>query len=101
MIEGYKKNFQAEIKKVEKIEIMNNEELNVPASYEQAFNELQKIVSEIEQGDITIDMLLPKVQRAAELIKYCRDKLRNTEEEVSKIIKQLEDETDEKAGETR
>jgi len=80
---------------LKKIEIMNNEELNVPASYEQAFNELQKIVSEIEQGDITIDMLLPKVQRAAELIKYCRDKLRNTEEEVSKIIKQLEDETDE------
>ncbi len=80
---------------------MNNEELNLPTSYEQAFNELQKIVSEIEQGDITIDMLLPKVQRAAELIKYCRDKLRNTEEEISKIIKQLEDETDEKAGETR
>jgi len=86
---------------LKKIEIMNNEELNLPTSYEQAFNELQKIVSEIEQGDITIDMLLPKVQRAAELIKYCRDKLRNTEEEVSKIIKQLEDETDEKAGETR
>lgn len=75
---------------------MNNEELNLPTSYEQAFNELQKIVSEIEQGDITIDMLLPKVQRAAELIKYCRDKLRNTEEEVSKIIKQLEDGSDEK-----
>jgi len=86
---------------LKKIEIMNNEELNLPTSYEQAFNELQKIVSEIEQGDITIDMLLPKVQRAAELIKYCRDKLRNTEEEISKIIKQLEDETDEKAGETR
>jgi len=80
---------------LKKIEIMNNEELNLPTSYEQAFNELQKIVSEIEQGDITIDLLLPKVQRAAELIKYCRDKLRNTEEEVSKIIKQLEDETDE------
>jgi exodeoxyribonuclease VII small subunit len=76
---------------------MNNEELNLPTSYEQAFNELQKIVSEIEQGDITIDLLLPKVQRAAELIKYCRDKLRNTEEEVSKIIKQLEDGSDENA----
>jgi exonuclease VII small subunit len=37
------------------------------------------------------------VQRAAELIKYCRDKLRNTEEEVSKIIKQLEDGSDGKA----
>lgn len=73
---------------------MNNEDLNLPTSYEQAFNELQKIVSEIEQGDITIDLLLPKVQRAAELIKYCRDKLRNTEEEVSKIIKQLEDGSD-------
>jgi len=79
---------------LKKIEIMNNEELNLPTSYEQAFNELQKIVSEIEQGDITIDLLLPKVQRAAELIKYCRDKLRNTEEEVSKIIKQLEDGSD-------
>jgi exodeoxyribonuclease VII small subunit len=74
---------------------MNNEELNLPQSYEAAFNELQKIVSEIEQGDITIDLLLPKVQRAAQLIKYCRDKLRTTEDEVNKIIKQLEDETNE------
>lgn len=75
---------------------MSNEELNLPKSYEAAFNELQKIVSEIEQGDITIDLLLPKVQRAAQLIKYCRDKLRTTEDEVNKIIKQLEDETNEK-----
>ncbi len=80
---------------------MNNDELNLPTSYEQAFNELQKIVSEIEQGDITIDLLLPKVQRAAQLIKYCRDKLRNTEDEVSKIIKQLEDESDGNAEEKR
>lgn len=44
---------------------MNNEELNLPTSYEQAFNELQQIVTEIERGDITIDLLLPKVQESS------------------------------------
>ena len=39
---------------------MNNEELNLPTSYEQAFNELQKIVSEIEQLILQLICYYPK-----------------------------------------
>ncbi len=44
-------------------------------SYTEAISELELIVTEIEQGEITIDTLSEKVKRATELIKICKDKL--------------------------
>ncbi|GAL84551.1 exodeoxyribonuclease 7 small subunit [Sporocytophaga myxococcoides] len=61
-------------------------------SYTEAFEELQLIVSEIEQGEISVDDLSDKVKRAALLIKICKTKLSTTEEDVSKILKELESE---------
>jgi exodeoxyribonuclease VII small subunit len=58
--------------------------------YTTAFEELQMIVSEIEQGEISVDELSSKVKRATELIKICKDKLTTTEEDVNNILKQLE-----------
>lgn len=58
-------------------------------SYTQAIQELEKIVSEIEQGEITIDILSEKVKRASELIRICKEKLMATEEDVSKILKEI------------
>lgn len=60
-------------------------------SYTQAIQELEKIVSEIEQGEITIDILSEKVKRASELIRICKEKLTSTEEDVSKILEDLKD----------
>lgn len=65
-----------------------NDELN----YTKAFEELQAIVTEIEQGEITVDELSEKVKRAAQLIKICKQKLTTTEEDVNKILKELEGE---------
>lgn len=59
-------------------------------SYAQAFEELQQIVSEIEEGHISVDELSEKVKRAAFLIKVCKEKLTSTEEDVSKILKDLD-----------
>ncbi len=59
-------------------------------NYESAFKELQGIVSEIELGQITVDILSQKVKRAAELIAICKTKLSSTEEDVNKILKELE-----------
>lgn len=58
--------------------------------YTLAFEELQQIVSEIEQGEISVDELSAKVKRAAELIRFCRNRLTTTEEDVNKIIKELD-----------
>ena len=59
-------------------------------NYTAAFEELQKIVSEIEQGTISVDELSEKVKRASQLIKICKSKLTNTEEDVNGILKELE-----------
>lgn len=59
-------------------------------SYTEAFEELQTIVSEIEQGEISVDELSEKVKRATELIKICKKKLTTTEEDVNKILTELD-----------
>jgi exodeoxyribonuclease VII small subunit len=59
-------------------------------NYSEAFQELQSIVSEIEQGEISVDELSEKVKRAAQLIKICKSKLTTTEEDVNKILKELD-----------
>jgi len=60
-------------------------------TYTAAFEELQEIVNEIEQGEISVDELSTKVKRASALIKICKTKLTTTEEDVQKILKELED----------
>jgi exodeoxyribonuclease VII small subunit len=65
---------------------MSEKEVN----YESAFKELQAIVSEIELGQITVDILSQKVKRAAELIAICKTKLSSTEEDVNQILKELD-----------
>ncbi|MGE5424965.1 MAG: exodeoxyribonuclease VII small subunit [Syntrophothermus sp.] len=59
-------------------------------TYTEAFNELQAIVAEIEDGQITVDELSEKVKRASVLIRICKEKLTATEEDVNKILKELE-----------
>ena len=61
-------------------------------SYTEAMKELEAIVAEIEQGEITVDTLSDKVKRASELIKICKHKLVSTEEDVSKILEELKEE---------
>lgn len=64
--------------------------MNAQPNYAQAFEELQQIVSEIEEGQISVDELSEKVKRAAHLINICKAKLSSTEEDVSKILKDLD-----------
>ena len=59
-------------------------------TYTEAFEELQQIVNDVELGEISVDELSEKVQRAAELIKICQDKLNMTATNVQKILDDLE-----------
>ncbi|MEO5602134.1 MAG: exodeoxyribonuclease VII small subunit [Cyclobacteriaceae bacterium] len=68
--------------------------MNDSPTYSEAFDELQQIVSEIEEGQISVDELSEKVKRAAMLISICKSKLSSTEEDVNKILKDLEGESD-------
>ncbi|MGK7390318.1 MAG: exodeoxyribonuclease VII small subunit [Candidatus Cyclobacteriaceae bacterium M2_1C_046] len=64
--------------------------MNEDINYTRAFEELKEIVNEIEQGEITVDELSNKVKRAAVLIRICKDKLSTTEEDVNKILEELD-----------
>ena len=63
-------------------------------TYIDAFNELQQIVSHIEAGDVNVDELAQKIKRASELIAVCKAKLVASEEEVDRLLNQLNTETD-------
>lgn len=51
-------------------------------TYENALKELQTIVAQIENEEVSMDELTQKVKRSSELIKYCKEKLRNVAEEI-------------------
>ena len=67
--------------------------MNDETNYSEAFEELQVIVSEIEQGEISVDELSAKVRRATYLIKICKEKLTSTEQDVNQILKELDGNT--------
>ena len=58
-------------------------------TYEKAYNELQEIITAIETGDVSVDLLSEKVKRAAELITFCKEKLTATEQDVQQILSGL------------
>lgn len=64
-------------------------------TYIDAFNELQQIVSDIEAGDVNVDELATKIKRASELISVCKAKLVDSEEEVDRLLSQLQTVTEE------
>lgn len=63
--------------------------MNEETNYSEAFDELQMIVADIEQGEISVDELAAKVKRASMLIRICREKLTSTEADVGKILEEM------------
>jgi exodeoxyribonuclease VII small subunit len=59
-------------------------------SYTKAIAELEEIVEEIENEDISVDDLSKKVKRASELIRLCKIKLTKTENEVNEVLKEID-----------
>ena len=54
-------------------------------NYQKAYDELQKIITEIEGEKIPLDKLADKMKKAKELLQYCREKLRDTENAIREI----------------
>ena len=65
------------------------------AKYGELATELEEILAGIEEGEIDIDDLSEKVERATELIKACREKLNATQIRVQKVVSTLEEDEEE------
>lgn len=58
-------------------------------NYSEAMQELEGIIAKMQSENCDIDALSGYTSRAAELIKFCRDKLFTTDQEVKKCIEAL------------
>lgn len=57
-------------------------------TYEQAMKRLEEIVSRIDSNELDIDCLSDYLKEAQELIKFCRNKLYKTDEEIKKLLEE-------------
>lgn len=55
-------------------------------TYTESMNRLELILNELEEGKKSVDELSALVKEAAELVQSCRQKLKNTEEEIAKAF---------------
>jgi exodeoxyribonuclease VII small subunit len=60
-------------------------------SYKDAVEEIEQIISKIEDDEYSIDEIAEKVKRISFLINYCKEKLRTTEDELDKILKKMQE----------
>lgn len=54
-------------------------------TYQAAYAELQVLLKEVQSESVSMDELAAKIARATELIQYCRERLRLTEEQVQHL----------------
>lgn len=60
-------------------------------TYSEAITEIEEILQQMEDEELDVDELAGKVKRVSELVRFCRNKLKITEEEVEKVLKEMED----------
>ena len=65
-----------------------------PSSYAAAMDELERILQEIEADDVDVDVLTERVTRAAELIRWCRERITTTRVEVERVVAELDEPDD-------
>lgn len=58
--------------------------------YAEAVAELERILDELSDDDVDVDVLSSKVARAAVLIRLCRGRIRAAELQVNEIVAELE-----------
>jgi len=56
-------------------------------SFEEALRKLEKIVMELEEGELSLEEALKKFEEGIELSRFCTQKLTQAEERVKKLIK--------------
>lgn len=63
----------------------------VAVGYAAALAELEQILAELERADVDVDVLATQVQRAAELISFCRDRIGNARLHIEQVVATIDD----------
>ena len=59
--------------------------------YADAMRELEDILEELEGDALDVDVLADRVRRASELIKLCRGRITRAQDDVARIVADLEE----------
>lgn len=54
--------------------------------FEEKITELEKIINDLENGEIDLDESIDKYMAAMKLVKECDEKLKSIEEQVNKMV---------------
>jgi exodeoxyribonuclease VII small subunit len=66
-------------------------------TYREAIEELETILRALETDSVDVDDLTARVERSAELIRLCRQKLRHAEASLDRVFDTLDDEDEDEA----
>ena len=69
---------------------MENQEIS-NLTYSQAITELEEIVKKMQSPECSIDNLSQYTARSLQLLKVCKAKLTETDEELKKILDEMSD----------
>jgi exodeoxyribonuclease VII small subunit len=71
-----------------------NEKSTQKAGFEQALSDLEKLVEQLESGDLSLDQSLKQFKRGVELTRHCQGIL----EQAQQIVEQLIEANDESSA---
>lgn len=57
-------------------------------TYSQAMERLEKIVRQIDNNELEIDVLAEKIKEANDMISFCTEKLKKADLEVEKLLQE-------------
>ena len=55
-------------------------------NFEDALKKLEKIISDLEEGEIELDKSISKYKEAMDLVKFCNEKLETATKTINKIM---------------
>lgn len=56
-------------------------------TFEQAMEKLEKIVHELEAGELSLDDMVKKFEEGMKLVDFCTKKLNQVEQKLKKLVK--------------
>ena len=64
-------------------------------TYEESIKELEQLVKELENGDLTLDESIEKFEKGMELSKHCSKLLESAEKRITMVIENADGEVNE------
>lgn len=55
-------------------------------TFEEAMEELERIVEKLEEGDVPLEEAINTYKKGMELSKYCHEKLKDVEEQLAEVV---------------